>query len=85
MAEAGKRHSGEQLYQAEIYMEFGPGSGGSLGPGTGGKPRTMCIRGPCRVDRSQVQDDADKLEQASANGVKAVRDAVAVMKKGRVP
>merc|ERR1719367_509143 len=84
VAEAGKRHSGDQLYQAEIYMSLGPGAGGSLGPGTGGRQRTMCIRGPCRVDRVQAQDDAEKLEHASKNGIKAVREAAAIMKRGRV-
>jgi len=84
VAEAGKRHSGDQLFQAEIYLSMGAGAGGALGPGTGGKERTMCIRGPGRVDREQAQDDADKLERAAKDGVKAVREAAKVMKNGRI-
>lgn len=76
MVEAGSRHNGDALYQAEIYM--------SLGASTGGRQRTMCIRGPCRVDKSQAQEDADQLEAASKDSIKAVRDCAARMKKSRI-
>jgi len=84
VVEAGKRHSGDKLYQAEIYLAMGGDRGGSLGPNSGGRPRTMCIRGPGRVDKQQAQDDADKLEKASQEGIKAVREAARVMKNTRV-
>lgn len=34
----------------------------------GGKVRTMCIRGPHRVDKSQAEEDAEKLGAAAKDG-----------------
>jgi len=44
----------------------------------------MCIRGPCRVDRDQADRDVLALDQAAKDGVKAVRECAAVMKRARI-
>lgn len=44
----------------------------------------MAVRGPCRVDREQAEADAERLQRASEEGVKAVRQAAGEMKRGRI-
>ncbi|CAK9024936.1 unnamed protein product [Durusdinium trenchii] len=76
VVDARTRHSGEQTFQAEIYL--------GLDAAAAGRQRTMCVRGPCRVDKSQAQEDADKMEDASRDGMKAVREVAAKMKRARI-
>lgn len=46
------------------------------GTNVDGRVRTMCIRGPHRVDKNQAYRDADKLQSAAENGdTKAVKNA----------
>eukprot|EP00435_Cladocopium_sp_Y103_P009717 s3557_g2.t1 len=75
VVDARTRHSGEQTYQAEIYL--------GLDAQAAGRQRTMCVRGPCRVDKSQAQADADKMEDAAKDGIKAVREVAAEIKSAR--
>eukprot|EP00434_Breviolum_minutum_P007398 symbB.v1.2.006529.t1/scaffold389.1/size214891/4 len=76
VVDARTRHSGEQTYQAEIYL--------GLDAASAGRQRTMCVRGPCRVDKSQAQEDADKMEDATRDGIKAVREIAATIKRSRI-
>mmetsp|Transcript_133094 Transcript_133094/g.188029 ORF Transcript_133094/g.188029 Transcript_133094/m.188029 type:complete len:178 (-) Transcript_133094:83-616(-) len=60
--------TGEQTWRAEIMMPQ-VGLGDKSGAyNYGGKVRTMCIRGPHRVDKQQAEDDAVKLEEAARDG-----------------
>lgn len=69
-----RQSTGEMTYRAEILMPQGGGYNYS------GKVRTMCIRGPSRVDRGQAQADADKLENAALGGdAKEVKAVAATM------
>mmetsp|Transcript_2706 Transcript_2706/g.6143 ORF Transcript_2706/g.6143 Transcript_2706/m.6143 type:complete len:159 (-) Transcript_2706:201-677(-) len=76
VVDARTRHSGEPTFQAEVYL--------GLDAAAAGRQRTMCIRGPCRVDRGQAQEDADKMEEAAKDGIKAVREMAAKMKRSRI-
>ncbi|CAE7559905.1 unnamed protein product [Symbiodinium natans] len=60
--------TGEQTWRAEIMMPQ-VGLGDKSGAyNYGGKVRTMCIRGPHRVDKQQAEEDAIKLEDAAKDG-----------------
>mmetsp|Transcript_73535 Transcript_73535/g.137405 ORF Transcript_73535/g.137405 Transcript_73535/m.137405 type:complete len:146 (-) Transcript_73535:138-575(-) len=60
--------TGEPTWRAEILMPQ------SSGYNYQGKVRTMCIRGPHRVDREQAVRDAEQLEKAAESGdTKAVK------------
>lgn len=54
-----RQSTGERTWRAEISVpkandyQFG------------GKSRTMCIRGPLRVDKEQAYKDKDRLEQCA--------------------
>ena len=63
-----RQSTGEQTWRAEILMPQGSGYNYP------GKVRTMCIRGPHRVDREQAYKDAERLEKAAEGGdTKAVK------------
>mmetsp|Transcript_71999 Transcript_71999/g.185715 ORF Transcript_71999/g.185715 Transcript_71999/m.185715 type:complete len:229 (+) Transcript_71999:132-818(+) len=57
-----RQSTGERTYRAEILMPQGEG----FGPA--GRVRTMCIRGPSRVDREKAEDDAQELTKAAQGG-----------------
>jgi len=57
-----RRSSGEETWHAEILM---PQGRGNFIPD---RVRTMCIRGPHRVDKQQAFDDARKFDAAAAEG-----------------
>mmetsp|Transcript_113454 Transcript_113454/g.321362 ORF Transcript_113454/g.321362 Transcript_113454/m.321362 type:complete len:191 (+) Transcript_113454:96-668(+) len=65
-----RQSTGELTYRAEILMPK------CMRFNYDGKARTMCIRGPVRVDRDQAHRDAEELEKSAAGGdtskVKAV-------------
>merc|ERR1711865_1181019 len=66
------RNNGDATYQAEVYL--------TLPSMADGRPRKMCVRGPCRPDKDAAQQDCDDMENAAKEGVKAVRDLAANMK-----
>mmetsp|Transcript_64569 Transcript_64569/g.120209 ORF Transcript_64569/g.120209 Transcript_64569/m.120209 type:complete len:174 (-) Transcript_64569:107-628(-) len=76
VVEAKTRHNGDPTYQAEIYMSHGEGLGGGA--------RSMAIRGPCRYERWQAEDDADALQKETAQGIKAVKVLAAKLKQGKI-
>merc|ERR1712012_673122 len=78
VVEGKPRHNGDVTFQAEVLLTLTTTS-----MGTAGRPRTMCIRGPVRPDKDQAHKDCDELESAGKDGVKAVRDLAAVMKRSR--
>lgn len=77
--DARRRANGDPTYQVEVLLTYS----GVEGP-TGSRERTMAIRGPCRTDRQQAQQDADQLESAAKDGIKAVRELAIKLKRGTV-
>lgn len=72
MVESKARQStGEMTYRAEIQMPK------SARFNYDGKARTMCVRGPLRVDREQAHRDAEELTSAAADGDTAKVKALA--------
>ena len=59
-------------------MPYGGGAGGRVG----GQTRTMAIRGPCRSDREQAQEDCDRINDKVPDGVPAVRALANSLKRG---
>jgi len=57
-----RQSTGEPTYRAEILVPQ------SQGYNYAGKVRTMCIRGPSRVDKEQAHRDAERLEKAAESG-----------------
>mmetsp|Transcript_12727 Transcript_12727/g.28648 ORF Transcript_12727/g.28648 Transcript_12727/m.28648 type:complete len:149 (-) Transcript_12727:50-496(-) len=76
VVEAKTRHNGDPTYQAEIYMSHGEGLGGGA--------RSMAIRGPCRYEKWQAEEDADALQKETAVGIKAVKVLAAQLKQGKI-
>lgn len=70
------RHNGDRTYQAEMFMAHD----GSMG----GFSRTMAIRGPARNERDIAEDDADALQKAVPDGLKAVKALAAKLKNSRI-
>jgi len=72
-----RNSTGEPTWRAEIYMPQ------ASGYNYAGKIRTMCIRGPHRVDKEQARRDAEVLEKAAINGdTKEVKAAANEMIRG---
>lgn len=72
--DAPRRANGDPAYQAEVLLSYGA-------TGEGGRERMMAIRGPCRSDRNQAEEDAQQLEDAAKNGVRAVRELANKLKR----
>lgn len=68
VVEGTPMNSGQQTYQAEIFVA--PPGGGM---NHSGRMRTMCIRGPSRISQDAAESDAKELEAAVDSGSKAVR------------
>lgn len=69
--------TGERTWRAEVLMPQGSGYNYP------GKVRTMCIRGPHRVDKEQAHVDAEKLQKAAETGdTKAVKAVANDMIRG---
>uniref|UniRef100_A0A7S1FCF3 Uncharacterized protein n=1 Tax=Noctiluca scintillans TaxID=2966 RepID=A0A7S1FCF3_NOCSC len=80
---APRPSTGEPTWRTEILMPQGSG-----GYNYAGKVRTMCIRGPTRVDKEQAKRDAERLQKAADGGdAKTVKAAANEMLRGgdRVP
>mmetsp|Transcript_119882 Transcript_119882/g.219556 ORF Transcript_119882/g.219556 Transcript_119882/m.219556 type:complete len:166 (-) Transcript_119882:26-523(-) len=64
-----RQSTGEPTWRAEILMPQGAGANFT------GRVRTMCIRGPHRVDKEQAVRDAEQFDEAAAGGdTKKVKD-----------
>ena len=50
------------MFRAEIQMPK------NVKFDNGGKARTMCVRGPLRVDKGQAERDAEQLQQEAKDG-----------------
>lgn len=79
--------TGEPTWRAEIMMPQVGLTERTGGNSYGGKVRTMCIRGPHRVDKSQAEEDAEKLGAAAKDGDTRAVKAIAndMVRHGRVP
>jgi len=55
--------NGDVTWQAQIYV---PRGGVEYRPGQ--KPVMLCIRGPSRTNKDDVQDDMKKMEEAYKEG-----------------
>lgn len=69
------RSNGDLTWQAQIYV---PRAGVAYRPGQ--KPIMLCVRGPSRPSKEDVEDDARKLEAAfKEGGISKVRKIRSVL------
>lgn len=68
VVEGNRLSTGECTFRAEITTSF-PGETVTFN----GRARTMCVRGPTRIDRDQAQRDAELFTDAARDGPNAVR------------
>jgi len=77
IADGVTRVTGDVTYQVQMYI---PREGAVHRQRDGQKQPTVCIRGPSRVDKPTVEDDAHRLKKAYLTGgiaeVRKVRAAL---------
>lgn len=72
-----RESTGEPTWRAEILMPHG------TGVNYAGKLRTMCIRGPPRLDKEQAYKDGDALDRVAESGdTKKVKQTANDMLRG---